>query len=202
MLPVEPQPYVVLDDKLQVDEQILEYYSMNELHAFSTKDILSKEMRNADDVINLWMESVDMLTANLASVSGTSASGENTISVSEYVRRNADTDRDDSCEVPVHLDRFPSIVRWLPILETKRTLVTPVQNAITAVRSQHRQLVKAVARFAEKHDKSEVQSLLRIVSGLIDAAVNGGLDKYNVRSLLCAYFLTIVYQSCPGFSSC
>lgn len=182
---MEPQAYVVADDKLQVSEQILEYYSMNEIHAFSTKDILANELRkgNPDDVINLWMESVDMLTAVFTQPDSPNASAEHSVRLSDYVRRGAETDKDENSELPVHLDRFPTIVRWLPIRETKRTRVTPVQNAIIAVRGQHRQLVKAVARFLEKLDKVEVQSLLRIVSGLIDAAVNGGLNKYTVRRL-------------------
>jgi len=98
-------------------------------------------------------------------------------------------------------DSFPTVRRRVKVIDTKVDLLTPIQNATLSVRTKNSELLKIISdvrksikipRFGnDKGRESEIvdmRSLSMCLTGIIDAAVNGGTKKY-IKAFLCKEYL-------------
>ncbi|XP_074619689.1 dedicator of cytokinesis protein 1-like isoform X2 [Acropora palmata] len=73
---------------------------------------------------------------------------------------------------------LPGILRWFQITSSNSVEISPVLNAVETVESKNKELERIIARLSA--DKSQsVNPLSMILNGVIDAAVMGGIAKYE-----------------------
>eukprot|EP00002_Diphylleia_rotans_P033952 TRINITY_DN726_c0_g1_i1.p1 TRINITY_DN726_c0_g1~~TRINITY_DN726_c0_g1_i1.p1 ORF type:complete len:1627 (-),score=400.74 TRINITY_DN726_c0_g1_i1:247-5127(-) len=77
-------------------------------------------------------------------------------------------------------DAFPTIHRRSEVVERVSVELSPVENAAKSVQSKNKDLEEFVNRFTKPDvDKSQLSSFSMLLNGMIDAAVNGGVNKYR-----------------------
>ena len=72
---------------------------------------------------------------------------------------------------------FPNIVRKIKIKETKEVLLNPVANALKNIEDKNVEF-RALIISHELDSNPDTQRLSMLLNGVIDAAVNGGVQKY------------------------
>jgi hypothetical protein len=82
---------------------------------------------------------------------------------------------------------FPNIVRKVKIKETKEVVLNPVANALKNIEDKNVEF-KALIISHELDATPDTQRLSMLLNGVIDAAVNGGVQKY-VDAYFCKEFL-------------
>lgn len=68
---------------------------------------------------------------------------------------------------------LPGILRWFEVVQTESIHVSPIQHACETVKAKNEELRNLIA------DPEPVLKLTQSLQGVIDAAVNGGLAKYQ-----------------------
>jgi len=74
-------------------------------------------------------------------------------------------------------NRFPTIVRRKPVLRKQEVLLTPVENAVKNIEDKNAEIMELVISH-ELDKKPDTGKLSMSLNGTIDAAVNGGVNKY------------------------
>ena len=74
-------------------------------------------------------------------------------------------------------DPFPSVQRIAPVIERKEVWLSPLDNAIRAVKDKNAELEDKINRAVESKEL-DLGPLSMTLNGMIDAAVNGGTGKY------------------------
>jgi len=75
-------------------------------------------------------------------------------------------------------DKFPSIHTHLEIVEIIEVMLSPIENAINNVKAKNKELKQLIKKH-QTPDNINRGPLLMTLSGVIDAAVNGGVAKYQ-----------------------
>ena len=87
---------------------------------------------------------------------------------------------------------FPGILKWFEVVSTDVTMVTPPQFACETVQQKNTDLGRCLREFSGDRTK-DLRPFTMILSGTIDAAVNGGINKYRE-----AFFCPDFVASEPG----
>jgi len=74
--------------------------------------------------------------------------------------------------------QFPGILKWFEVVSVDVTLVNPAQFACETVQQKNLDLGRFVREFTSDRTK-DLRPFTMILSGTIDAAVNGGINKYR-----------------------
>lgn len=83
---------------------------------------------------------------------------------------------------------FPGILRWFQVASSRITQVPPVQHACETMDSKNREIAQMLADPLDQ----PIQKLSLSLQGVIDAAVNGGIAKYQE-----AFFCQEYLRECP-----
>lgn len=78
----------------------------------------------------------------------------------------------------VIVSNLPGILRWFLITSSNSVEVSPVLNAVETVESKNKELGRIIARLSADKTQS-INPLSMILNGVIDAAVMGGIAKYE-----------------------
>lgn len=76
-------------------------------------------------------------------------------------------------------DSFPNIQRRLEIVQTSEIIRSPLENATNAVLLKNNELSEIIAKMQNSPNEIKVDRLSMALSGILDAAVNGGTAKYQ-----------------------
>lgn len=74
-------------------------------------------------------------------------------------------------------NNFPTIQRRQKIIKVEKIELTPLQNAIRDIEYKNKELTELVVTF-EKDSKPNTKQMSMLLNGVLDAAVNGGIEKY------------------------
>lgn len=75
---------------------------------------------------------------------------------------------------------LPSMLAFFPVFLTRTNIVSPIESAIEDLERTNDRLSSAVNRFkADKRQKEDIRPLGQLLLGIVDAAVNGGISKYE-----------------------
>ena len=75
---------------------------------------------------------------------------------------------------------LPGILRWFEVVEKHKTILSPIENAIDTVTKKNAQIQSLTRKLsANQKDQTNVNQLTMMLSGTIDAAVGGGLKKFE-----------------------
>eukprot|EP00455_Lapot_gusevi_P001214 TRINITY_DN1049_c0_g1_i6.p1 TRINITY_DN1049_c0_g1~~TRINITY_DN1049_c0_g1_i6.p1 ORF type:complete len:893 (+),score=284.43 TRINITY_DN1049_c0_g1_i6:184-2679(+) len=86
-------------------------------------------------------------------------------------------------------DSFPSNRRRVPVVHRQEVMIPPVQNAVIAIVSKNKELRDKVEQVSKAPEGPvDVGPLSMNLNGMIDAAVNGGTQKY-VEAFLTPQFV-------------
>ena len=75
-------------------------------------------------------------------------------------------------------DKLPGILRWFQVTETKIDFISPVCTAIETMEKTNNELKKLILEQSTIQDKP-LNPLTQKLSGVIDAAVMGGIGNYE-----------------------
>lgn len=75
-------------------------------------------------------------------------------------------------------DTFPTIHRRSEIKRKVVTELSPIENAVSSVRQKNREIEELSIRYRE-NENEKLSNFTMILKGVIDAAVNGGPQKYR-----------------------
>jgi len=81
---------------------------------------------------------------------------------------------------------FPGILRWFEVEDTSIYNLSPLQNAISTVENQNKDLTSMITEFSQM-SSGNFDQLTRKLAGTVDPAVSGGFSNYE-RAFLCAGF--------------
>lgn len=84
----------------------------------------------------------------------------------------------------VTADTFPTIYKRSQIVSKEVTETSPIENAVRAMREKNKELKEMLIKHdpsapAESAPAPPIQELTMVLKGVIDAAVNGGTEKYK-----------------------
>jgi len=85
-------------------------------------------------------------------------------------------------------DGFPALRRRLEVVDRKEIFLKPIQNAFTAVNNKTDELRDLIDKVEKASPPVDVGPLSMILNGMIDAAVQGGTQKY-MEAFLSSDFL-------------
>lgn len=74
--------------------------------------------------------------------------------------------------------KLPSFQRRSEIIRKIEMLLSPVENAVASVAGKNREVDEMIT-FVENEPKADLKPFIMLLSGVIDAAVNGGIAKYQ-----------------------
>jgi hypothetical protein len=75
---------------------------------------------------------------------------------------------------------LPGMLPFFPVFLTETNIISPIECAIEDLERANDRLVSMVNRFkADKHRVEDVRPLGQLLLGIVDAAVNGGITKYE-----------------------
>ncbi|XP_064383161.1 dedicator of cytokinesis protein 1-like [Halichondria panicea] len=83
------------------------------------------------------------------------------------------------CTVYTTAHRFPGILRWFEVVDTEVIVKNPVENGIEMVLDNVQQLKTVINRIRSDPSQS-TNPLTMKLNGTLDAAVNGGVSKFDV----------------------
>ncbi|GAB6025462.1 Dedicator of cytokinesis protein 5 [Chamberlinius hualienensis] len=73
---------------------------------------------------------------------------------------------------------LPGILRWFPVVSSDTCEISPLENAIETMRSTNNRIRSTVMAHIADHNLS-ANPLGMLLNGIVDAAVNGGIAKYE-----------------------
>lgn len=77
-----------------------------------------------------------------------------------------------------HVEKnFPTIQRRQKIVKIEKINLSPLQNAIRDIEYKNKELTELVITF-QKDSKPNTKQMSMLLNGVLDAAVNGGIEKY------------------------
>ena len=83
---------------------------------------------------------------------------------------------------------LPGILRWFPVVETRVFELSPLQTAIETMEQSSRQLTELI--LAHRGDANlSLHPLSMKLNGIVDAAVNGGINNYEKAFFTDRYLL-------------
>lgn len=74
---------------------------------------------------------------------------------------------------------LPNVINFYPVINEITNDISPVQSAINNVKEQLDRLNLYLVDIQEKHCMTDDH--MRLIQGTVDAGVNGGLPKYQVK---------------------
>ena len=82
-------------------------------------------------------------------------------------------------------NKLPGILRWFEVAERSTVVLSPIETAIDAVTNKSEQLATLIGEYESPTPPASLNPLTMLLNGTIDAAVQGGLKKYEqVRAWL------------------
>ncbi|XP_066913124.1 dedicator of cytokinesis protein 3-like [Clytia hemisphaerica] len=77
---------------------------------------------------------------------------------------------------------FPNILKWSRIDSTRKTELTPIENAMEMILTKNKELEAKVTEYSSGKE-TNINPLSMILNGIIDANVNGGIANYQTAFL-------------------
>ncbi|XP_070431303.1 dedicator of cytokinesis protein 3 isoform X29 [Equus przewalskii] len=74
---------------------------------------------------------------------------------------------------------LPGISRWFEVERRELVEVSPLENAIQVVENKNQELRALISQYQHKQVHSNINLLSMCLNGVIDAAVNGGIARYQ-----------------------
>lgn len=74
---------------------------------------------------------------------------------------------------------LPGISRWFEVQKRELVEVSPLENAIQVVENKNQELRTLISQYQHKQHHSNINLLSMCLNGVIDAAVNGGIARYQ-----------------------
>ncbi|KAM9859694.1 dedicator of cytokinesis protein 3-like isoform 2-T2 [Aulostomus maculatus] len=74
---------------------------------------------------------------------------------------------------------LPGISRWFEVEKRELVEVSPLENAISVVENKNQELRTLISQYQHKQLHSNINLLSMTLNGVIDAAVNGGIARYQ-----------------------
>ncbi|XP_076864277.1 dedicator of cytokinesis protein 3 isoform X2 [Brachyhypopomus gauderio] len=74
---------------------------------------------------------------------------------------------------------LPGISRWFEVEKRELVEVSPLENAVSVVENKNQELRTLISQYQLKHLNGNVNLLSMCLNGVIDAAVNGGIARYQ-----------------------
>ena len=75
--------------------------------------------------------------------------------------------------------QLPGILRWFEVVETESITLNPIEAAIDTMDNKNKELRQLVARYSTEYPPNDLNPLTMRLNGNIDAAVGGGIAKYQ-----------------------
>ena len=77
-------------------------------------------------------------------------------------------------------EKLPGILRWLPVTSRQTVVLSPLEVAVDTMQSKNAQLKTVISEHNANHIPGQsINPLTMPLNGVIDAAVNGGIAKYQ-----------------------
>jgi len=73
---------------------------------------------------------------------------------------------------------MPTVRRRVPVLNITKAIFTPLRNAIVTLRDKNEEIKSAMLQARSSHEPNDLVPLTQNLSGVIDAAVAGGIANY------------------------
>ena len=83
------------------------------------------------------------------------------------------------------VSKLPGILRWFEIADKKTHILSPIEVAIDSVTKKNDQIRTVMAEYRSNDPNSNVSPLTMLLNGTVDAAVQGGLKKYEEVNQRC-----------------
>ncbi|XP_070558084.1 dedicator of cytokinesis protein 3-like isoform X2 [Ptychodera flava] len=75
---------------------------------------------------------------------------------------------------------IPGILRWFEVVHTEKVEVSPLEHAIETMQKKNKELSCTIATYtSEEYKNTSINPLSMCLNGVIDAAVMGGIKKYQ-----------------------
>ncbi|PKU27417.1 hypothetical protein llap_22279 [Limosa lapponica baueri] len=74
---------------------------------------------------------------------------------------------------------LPGISRWFEVERRELVEVSPLENAIQVVENKNQELRTLISQYQHKQMHGNINLLSMCLNGVIDAAVNGGIARYQ-----------------------
>ncbi|XP_057701081.1 dedicator of cytokinesis protein 3-like isoform X2 [Corythoichthys intestinalis] len=74
---------------------------------------------------------------------------------------------------------LPGISRWFEVEKRELVEVSPLENAISVVENKNQELRTLISRYQLKQPHNNINLLSMTLNGVVDAAVNGGIARYQ-----------------------
>uniref|UniRef100_A0A8B9L2W6 Dedicator of cytokinesis 3 n=1 Tax=Astyanax mexicanus TaxID=7994 RepID=A0A8B9L2W6_ASTMX len=74
---------------------------------------------------------------------------------------------------------LPGISRWFEVERREVMEVSPLENAIYVVENKNQELRTLISQYQHRHHHGNISLLSMCLNGVIDAAVNGGIARYQ-----------------------
>uniref|UniRef100_A0AAR2LQ32 Dedicator of cytokinesis 3 n=1 Tax=Pygocentrus nattereri TaxID=42514 RepID=A0AAR2LQ32_PYGNA len=74
---------------------------------------------------------------------------------------------------------LPGISRWFDVERREVVEVSPLENAIYVVENKNQELRTLISQYQQRHHHGNINLLSMCLNGVIDAAVNGGIARYQ-----------------------
>ena len=74
--------------------------------------------------------------------------------------------------------KLPGILRWFEVIDSTTKTLSPIETAIDAMEKKNREIQFLTAQFVTEK-VNNVKTLSMVLNGTIDAAVQGGIKKYQ-----------------------
>lgn len=84
---------------------------------------------------------------------------------------------------------LPGMLRWVEVIDSSSTELSPLETAIDAVQKKNKELQDVIREFSDKKVEN-IQPLSMQLKGVIDAAVNGGIARYQEAFFSADYALS------------
>ena len=79
--------------------------------------------------------------------------------------------------------KLPGILRWFEVVDTETTQLSPIETAIDNMENMNITLRHLVTEFSTDQGRN-LHPLTMRLNGILDAAVNGGITKYQEVGIL------------------
>ncbi|KAG5279466.1 hypothetical protein AALO_G00078090 [Alosa alosa] len=74
---------------------------------------------------------------------------------------------------------LPGISRWFEVDRREVVEVSPLENAIYVVENKNQELRTLISQYQHRHHNGNINLLSMCLNGVVDAAVNGGIARYQ-----------------------
>ncbi|XP_077948725.1 dedicator of cytokinesis protein 3 isoform X5 [Gasterosteus aculeatus] len=74
---------------------------------------------------------------------------------------------------------LPGISRWFEVQKRELVEVSPLENAVSVVENKNQELRTLISQYQHKQLQGNINLLSMTLNGVIDAAVNGGIARYQ-----------------------